>query len=114
MRMSGIVYLAIAASIVAIAPGSAEQKARPYFKNGTIDFDRQKYKKDFDEHERAASNPASAARSLRKNEFCIVCDDGTRINCKSLFGGEVGRLACGAKGVLLCSNGTGQVNFGRC
>ena len=55
-----------------------------------------------------------AARTLRKNEFCIVCNDGTRINCRSLFPGEVGRLACGAKGIGLCLDHTGRVDFGKC
>ena|SRR5437660_2255302 len=115
MRMRALIgYTAFAISIVSIAPSAAEQKAQPYFKDGVINFDREKYKKDFEQHERSAANPGATARSLRKNEFCIVCDDGTRINCRSLFSGEVGRLACGAKGILLCSNGTGQVNFGKC
>ena len=115
MRVTGlIVYTALVASIVAIAPGRAEQKGQPYFKDGVINFDREKYKREFEQHERAANNPTKAVRTLRKNEFCIVCNDGTRINCRSLFSGEVGRLACGAKGIALCSDHTGRVDFGRC
>ena len=115
MRVTAlIVYTAVVASIVAIAPGRAEQKGQPYFKDGVINFDREKFKKEFEQHEREAANPAKAARALRKNEFCIVCDDGTRINCRSLLRGEAGRLACGAKGIVLCANHTGRVDFGRC
>jgi hypothetical protein len=99
--------------MTSITPVPAQQQ-QPYFKDGTINFDREKFKKEFEALERLADRPARAARSLRRNEFCIVCDDGTRINCKSLFGGEPGRLACGAKGILLCSNHTGRVDFGRC
>ena len=109
-----IAYTALVVSIVSIAPARAQQKSEPYFKDGVINFDQKKFKKDFDQHERDAANPDRAARSLRTNEFCIVCDDGTRIKCRSLFSGEPGRLACGAKGILLCSNHTGRVDFGKC
>jgi len=115
MRVPALfVYTALVGSIVAIAPGSAEQKGQPYFKDGVINFDRQKFKSDFDQHEREAADPAKAARALRKNEFCIVCDDGTRINCRSFLRGEAGRAACGLKGIALCSNSTGRVDFGKC
>jgi hypothetical protein len=115
MRVTALIgYTALVASIVAVAPGRAEQKGQPYFKDGVINFDREKFKREFDQHERAAANPTKAARALRKNEFCIVCSDGTRFNCRSLFAGEVGRLACGAKGIGLCATGTGRVDFGRC
>ena len=109
-----IAYTAVVVTLVSIAPGTAQQKGELSFKNGTFNIDRQKYKREFDQHERDAANPSKAARALRQNNFCIVCDDGTRINCRSLFAGEVGRLACGMKGVVLCSNSTGRVDFGRC
>jgi hypothetical protein len=109
-----IAYTTVVVSIVSIAPGTAQQKSAPYFKDGVINFDQKRFKQEFDQHERDAANPSRAARSLRKNEFCIVCDDGTRINCRSLFAGEPGRLACGAKGIILCSNHTGRVDFGKC
>ena len=109
-----IAYTAVVVSIVSVAPGTAQEKAQPYFKDGVINFDQKKFKEDFDQHERDAANPGRAARSLRKNEFCIVCNDGTRINCRSLFSGEPGRLACGAKGMILCLDHTGRVDFGKC
>ncbi len=105
---------ALVVSILSIAPGTAQQKSEPYFKDGVINFDQKKFKQDFDQQERDAANPDRAARSLRKNEFCIVCDDGTRINCRSFLPGEPGRLACGAKGIILCSNHTGRVDSGKC
>ena len=84
MRITAlVVYTGLVASIVAIAPGRAEMKDQPYFKDGVINFDRQKFKKDFEQHERDSANPAKSARTLRPNEFCIVCDDGTKINCRS-------------------------------
>ena len=107
-------YTAIVVTLVSAAPGIAQQKGEPYFKNGTINIDRQKFKKEFDQHERDSANPGRVARSLRPNNFCIVCDDGTKINCKSFVAGEPGRLLCGMKGVLLCSNNTGRVDFGKC
>jgi len=109
-----IAYTAIVVSIISIAPSTAQQKSQPYFKDGVINFDQKKFKQEFDQHERDAANPGKAARKLRDNQFCIVCDDGTRINCRSLFAGEPGRLACGAKGIILCSNHTGRVDFGKC
>jgi hypothetical protein len=108
-----LAYTAIVATIISVAPGTAQQKSDVTFKNGAINFDRQKFKKEFDQQERDAGN-AAKVRSLRPNNFCIVCDDGTRINCRSILSGEPGRLACGMKGIVLCSNNTGRVDFGRC
>ena len=107
------VYTAIVMTIVSVAPGTAQQKGEPYFKDGVINADRQKFKTEFDQHEKDANNPAKV-RSLRPNNFCIVCDDGTKINCRSVLAGEPGRLLCGMKGIILCSNHTGRVDFGRC
>jgi hypothetical protein len=115
MRTAAIaIYTAIVVTIVSVAPGTAQQTGEPYFKNGVINLDREKFKKEFDRHERDSANPGKAARSLRPNNFCIVCDDGTKINCRSFLAGEPGRLLCGMKGIVLCSNSTGRVDFGRC
>ena len=75
MRIVAVaVYTAIVVTLMSAAPGIAQQKAEPYFKNGTINFDRQKIKKELEQHERDTDNLSRSTRSLRKNEFCIVCE----------------------------------------
>ena len=72
MRMRALIgYTAFAISIVSIAPSAAEQKAQPYFKDGVINFDREKYKKDFEQHERSAANPGAPVRGRGVQYACL-------------------------------------------
>jgi hypothetical protein len=113
MRAAILTAFAVSAVMAAFAaPGAAQQQPLT-FKDGTVNIDREKYKRELEQLERGASR-FGQARAFRRNDFCIVCDDGTRINCRVPVGGEPGRLLCGFKGVLLCSNNTGRVDFGRC
>jgi hypothetical protein len=49
---------------------------------------------------------------LFKHEYCIVCNNGTKMNCDAPVGGEAGRAICGGRGLAQC--GGGHVDYNHC
>jgi hypothetical protein len=56
--------------------------------------------------------PTMMLAKLFKHEYCLVCQDGKKINCDAPMGGEAGRTWCGARGLAQC--GGGHVDYNHC
>ena len=104
-RMTTILCAAIGIAAASITPATAQQKS--YFKDGVINLDQKKYDTEFDQL--GKQSPSATARSLRKHDYCVICLDGTKFDCKSLFGGETGRIFCTLRFHKLCFQGEVRV-----
>ena len=81
------------------------------FRNGTIDFDKGTFKQEFDKMQRDLSRQAVP----RRRTYCITCADGTKLGCRAVVGGAVGRGICLLGGAASCNPpGVSGVADGSC
>jgi hypothetical protein len=94
-----------------LALGSSAYADDLYFNNGKINFDKQKYKSEFEQMQKMSKSKEMQS-FLGGHDYCIRCSNGTNLNCSVPIGGEVGRVTCATYGLEAC--GGGQVDYNGC
>ena len=99
----------VAVAVLVSMPAAQAQNFS--FREGTIDFDKRAFKQEFDKMQRDLRGQAVP----RSRTYCITCADGSKLGCKAVVGGAVGKGLCLLGGAASCNPpGVSGVANGSC
>ena len=113
--------LAIGALLGLSMSAIVAQEDKFTFKDGTITFDKNGFKAEYDKMQRDLAKKArtkQGQRALRSQTYCIDCagPPAEKLVCRAIVGGRIGKALCTLGGAVSCPAGTnvGNITEGPC